>query len=141
MSAQHGRVHIKLIWKRSIVRRSTPSEYCIITIDTTMRKIVCNVINVCKLDLLNTFIFMHKIKTGADPAAFHATFKMPSHSYRTRFWSANYSKPKTRLHKSRFWISIRGPAIWNIFVANTEIEFEFSSKTKLLNIEYEIIFF
>ena len=101
----------------------------------------CNVINVCKLDLLNTFIFMHKIKTGADPAAFHATFKMPSHSYRTRFWSANYSKPKTRLHKSRFWISIRGPAIWNIFVANTEIEFEFSSKTKLLNIEYEIIFF
>ena len=70
---------------------------------------------------------MHKIKTGAGPAAFHTTFKMPSHSYPTRFSSVNYSKPKTRLRKSSFWISIRGRAIWNNFVANTKKELESSS--------------
>ena len=45
---------------------------------------------------------MHKIKTGKGSAAFHTTFKMPSHSYPTRFSGVNYIKPKTRLHKSRF---------------------------------------
>ena len=62
----------------------------------------CDVLNVYKLNLLNTSIFMHKIKTGRDPAAFHATFKMPSHSYPTRFSSVSYNKPKNRLRKSRF---------------------------------------
>ena len=84
---------------------------------------------------------MHKIKTGAGPAAFHATFKMPSHSHPTRFSIVNYSKPKTRLRKSRFRISIRGPTIWNNFVTNTEKELESSSlfkskvKTKLLTLK------
>ena len=43
----------------------------------------CNVLSVYKLNLLNTSIFMHKIKIGPGPAAFHTTFKMPSHSYPT----------------------------------------------------------
>ena len=64
---------------------------------------------------------MHKIKTGA---AFHTNFKMPSHSYPTRFSSINYSKPKTRLRKSRFQISTQGPSICNNFVANREKELE-----------------
>ena len=76
---------------------------------------------------------MYKIKKETGPAAFHTTFKMPSHSYPTRFSSVNYSKPKTRLLQSRFRISIRGPVIWNNFVANTEKELESSSlfKTKV----------
>ena len=91
-------------------------------------------------------MLMNKIKTGTDPAAFR-TFKMPSHSYPTRFSSVNYSKPKTRLRKSRCRISIGGPAIWNNFVANTEEELESSSlfkskvKTKLLEFENEVTFF
>ena len=36
----------------------------------------CNVLNFSKLTLLNTSIFMHKIKTGTGPAAFHTAFKM-----------------------------------------------------------------
>ena len=40
----------------------------------------CNVLNVCKLNLLNTSIFMYKIKTETGPAAVHTTFKMSSHS-------------------------------------------------------------
>ena len=72
---------------------------------------------------------------------------MSSHSYSTRFSSINYSKPKTRLRTSRFQISIRGRAISNNFVANTEKELESSSlfkskvKTKLLDFENEVTFF
>ena len=107
----------------------------------------CSVLIVYKLILLNTSIFIHKIKTGTGPAAFHATFKIPSHSHPTPFSSVNYSKPKTRLRKSRFRISIRGPAIWNNFVGNTEKELESSSlfkskvKSKLLDFENEVTFF
>ena len=107
----------------------------------------CNVLNAYKSNLLNTSIFIHKIKTGTGPAVFHTIFKMPSHSYPTRFSSVNYSRPKTRLRKSRFRISIRGPAIWNNFVANTEKELESSSlfkskvKTKPLDFENEVTFF
>ena len=106
-----------------------------------------NVLNVYKLNLLNTSIFMHKIKNGTVPAAFHTTFKMPSHSYPTRLSSVNCSKQKTRLRKSRFQISIGGPAIYNNFVANTEKELESSSlfkskvKTKLLDFKNELTFF
>ena len=107
----------------------------------------CNVLNVYKLNLLNTAIFMHKVKAGTGLEAFHTTFKMPSHSYPTRFSSLNYSKSKTKLRKSKFRISIRGPAIWNNFVANTEKELESSFlfkskvKTEVLDFENEITFF
>ena len=71
----------------------------------------CSVSNVYKLNLLNTSIFIHEIKNETRLAAFHTTFKMPSHSYPTRFSSANYSKPKTRQRKSRLQISKRVPAL------------------------------
>ena len=106
----------------------------------------CSKLNIYKLNLLNTSIFMNKIKTGTGPAAFHTNFKMPSHLYPTRFSSVNYSKPKTKLCESGFRISIRGPAIWSNFVANTEKELESSSlfkskvNTTLLDLN-EIIFF
>ena len=35
---------------------------------------------------------MHKIKNGTGLAAFYTIFKMPSHSYPTRFSSVNYAK-------------------------------------------------
>ena len=74
-------------------------------------------------------------------------FKMPSHSYPTRFSSFNYNKRKTRLRKSRLRISIRGPPLWNNFVATTEKELEssslFKSKviTKFLDFGNELTFF
>ena len=82
---------------------------------------------------------MHKIKTGTGPAAFHATFETPFYWYPTRFSSINYSKPKKRLRKIRFRISIWSPSISNNFVADTEKELESSAvfkskvKTKLLD--------
>ena len=90
---------------------------------------------------------MLRIKNGTRPAAFHTTFKMRPHPCPTRFSRVNCSKPKSRLRKSRFRISTRGPAIWNNFVANTEKVLESSSlfkskvKTKLLDFENELIFF
>ena len=66
----------------------------------------CNVLNVYKLNLLNTSIIIHKRKTGTGPAAFHKTFQVSPHSYPTRFTSVHYSKPKTRLRKGRFQISL-----------------------------------
>ena len=84
---------------------------------------------------------MHKIKTGTSPVAFHTTFKISYYSYPTRFSSINYSKPKTRLRKSRFRIFIRGPPIWNNFVANTEKELEsasfFKPKVKIKLLDWE----
>ena len=55
---------------------------------------------------------------------------MSSHSYPTRFSSVNCNKRKTRLRKSRLRISIRGPPLWNNFVATTEKELEPSSLFK-----------
>ena len=90
---------------------------------------------------------MHKTKTGTGLAAFHTTFKMPSHSYPTGFSSVNLSYKNTRLRKIGFGISILVPAIWKNFVANTLKERESSSllkskvKTKLLDFENEVTFF
>ena len=77
----------------------------------------------------------------------NTAFKIPSHLYPARFSNLNYSKPKTRLRKRRFWISIRGPATLKKFVTNTEKELEYSSlfkskvKTKLLEFENEVTLF
>ena len=42
---------------------------------------------------------MHKIRIGTGLAAFHTTFKIPSHSYPTRFSSVNYNKQKLGYEK------------------------------------------
>ena len=85
---------------------------------------------------------MHRIKIETFPAAFHITFKMPSHSYPTRFSRVNCSKPKARLRKSRFWISIQGPAIWYNFVANSEKKLNLVLFLhKPLDFENELTFF
>ena len=90
---------------------------------------------------------MHKIRIGSAPLAFDKTFEIPTHSYPTSFSSASYRKPKIKLRKTRFRISIRGPTIWNDFVGKTEKELTSSSlfkekiKSKLINFEKEFNFF
>ena len=96
----------------------------------------CEILNVYKLNLLNTAVFMHKIKNRTAPSSFLEKFEQPAHSYPTRFSSGNYRKPQIILRKCRFWfwISIRGPAIWNNLVGSTEKEIQlsglFSTKIK-----------
>ena len=76
---------------------------------------------------------MHKIKNRTVPPSFLEKFEQPAHSYPTRFSNGNYRKPQIKLHKCRFRISIRGPAIWNNLVESKEKEIQSSSlfKTKI----------
>ena len=101
----------------------------------------CNILNVYKLNLLNNSIFMPKTKTGIGSSAFLTIFKVSFYSCQTHFSIINYSIPQTRLRISRFWISVRGPAILNNFATYTEKKLQSSSlfksklKTKLLDFE------
>ena len=82
----------------------------------------CEIFNVYQLNLLNTAVFMHKIKNRAAPSSFLEKFEQSSHSHPTRFLSWNYRLQQIKLCKCRFRISIRGPAIWNELVESTEKE-------------------
>ena len=99
------------------------------------------------INLLNTAVFMHKIKNRTASSSFLEKFEQPSHSYSTRFSCGNYRKPQIKLRKCIFRISIRGPAIWNDLVGITEKEiqsyshFKTKIKRKLLNFENKVTFF
>ena len=71
----------------------------------------CEILNVYKLILLNTAVFMHKIKNRTAPSSFLEKSEQPTHSYSTGFSSGNYRKPQIKLRKCRFCFSSRGPAI------------------------------
>ena len=106
----------------------------------------CEILSVYKLNLLNTAVFVHKIKNRTAPSSFLEKFDH-AHSYSTRFSSGNYRKPQIKLRKCRFRISIGGPAIWNDLVGSTEKGIQSSSylktkiKSKLLNFENEVTLF
>ena len=104
----------------------------------------CEILNINKLNLLNTAVFMHEIKNRTAQSSFLEKFEQPSHSYSTQFSSANYRKPQIKLRKCRFRISIRGPAIWNDLIRSIEKEtqphFKTKIKSKLPNFENEVTF-
>ena len=54
----------------------------------------CNVLNVDELNLVNTFIFKHKIKTVTGPTTFDIPFEIPTHTYPTCFSGKNYCMRK-----------------------------------------------
>ena len=94
---------------------------------------------------------MHKVKTKTAPAVFLPKFQKPAHPYPTNFLKLNYIKPTSQLSRSKYRISVRGPALWNEFLTDSEKEIEnlwlfkskakFKLKFKLLSYENEIIFF
>ena len=98
----------------------------------------CEIFNLYKLNLLNTAVFMYKIKNKTAPSSFLEKFEQPAHSYPTRFSSGNYRKPQIILRRCRFPISIKGPAIWNNLVGSTEKENQSSSlfKTKIKSVGF-----
>ena len=59
---------------------------------------------------------MHKFHTKIYPLVFTGSFKRISHLYYSRSSTLNFSKPKLKLTKTKYKISIRGPAVWNDFV-------------------------
>ena len=106
-----------------------------------------SVLNLYKLNILNIAVFMHRVHTRTSPPVFTGTFQRIYHLYSTRLSTLNFSKPKLKLTKTKYRISIRGPTIWNDFVEDClkSIEkapfFKVKRKSKLLNFENEISYF
>ena len=105
------------------------------------------ILNVYKLNIFNTAVFMHKIQGKSAPNIFLPKFRKPSHSYPTRFSHLNYVKPIPKLNKCKYGISYRGPFIWNSFLSTTDkqitdvTKFKAVTKSKLLSLKNEISFF
>ena len=90
---------------------------------------------------------MHRVLTKTSPPVSTGSFQRISHLYSTRSLTLNFSEPKLKLIKTKYRISIRGPAIWNGFVEDClkSIEktpfFKIKMKSKLLNFDNEISYF
>ena len=80
----------------------------------------CEILNVDQINLLNTSVFMHKIKDRTTTSLYLEKLEQLFHWYSTHFSSRNYIKPQIKLGKCRFRISIRGLAIWNDLVGSTK---------------------
>ena len=105
------------------------------------------ILNLYKLNIFNTAVFMHKIQGKSAPSIFLPKFRKSSHSYLTRFSHLNYVKPIPKLNKCKYGISYRRPFIWNNFLSTTDkqiadvAKFKVVTKSKLLSLENEISFF
>ena len=90
---------------------------------------------------------MHKVKTETAPAVFLPKFQKLAQPYPYNFSKLNYIKPTSQLSRSKYRISVRGPALWNELLTDSEKEIEnltlFKSKvkSKLLLYENKVIFF
>ena len=107
----------------------------------------CKILNVYKLNIFNTAVFMHKIQGKSALSIFLPKFRKPCHSYPTRFSHLNYVKPIPKLNKCKYRISYRGPFIWNNFLSTTDkqiadvAKFKAATKSKILALKNEISFF
>ena len=90
---------------------------------------------------------MQRVHTKTSLPVFTGSFQRISHLYSTRSSTLNFSKPKLKLTKTKYRLSIRGPAIWNDFAVDClkGIEktsfFKVKMKSKLLNFDDEISYF
>ena len=88
---------------------------------------------------------MHKVSNNVAPLIFNM-FKKPSHKYPTNF-SHNFSLKKCSLNSNKYFISFRGPKLWNKFLnTNKKLNspynlFSRKIKSKLLDTENEFKYF
>ena len=84
---------------------------------------------------------MHKVRNGTAPAVFLPKFQKPALPNPTNSSKLNYLKPISQLSRSKYRISVRGSALWNQFLTESEKEIEnqllFKSKLKLKLLSYE----
>ena len=57
---------------------------------------------------------MHKVRNGTAPAIFLPNVQKPAHPYPSNFWKLNYIKPMSQLIRSKYRISVRGPALCRV---------------------------
>ena len=78
------------------------------------------ILNVVPLNILNSLVFMHKIKSQTAPKIFQNKFRKAAHKYLKNFSTFNYIIPPFGLSKCRYRISVRGPARYKNFPTNSE---------------------
>ena len=81
------------------------------SINEKMEKL--NILNVYKINLYQSLIFMYRVKNKTIPYVFQQRFEEVNHQYPTRFSHNNYSQGKIKLSQTKFAISSRGPRLWN----------------------------
>ena len=105
------------------------------------------ILNIYKLNNLNTAIFMHRVYNETVPATFFELFQKVSYPYPTGFSKLCYKISKTNLAKCKYRISSRRVFIWNNFLSDYEKQIESSclfkskGKLKLPAFENEITYF
>ena len=105
------------------------------------------ILNVYKLNLYQTLIFMFKMKQDTAPVVFRNRVREISHPYPTRHSFNRFEEPKIQLNQTKFSVSSRGPRVWNKLLNNqqasieNELFFKKSIKSTLLLLENEIAFF
>ena len=85
---------------------------------------------------------MHSVHTKTSPSVFTGRFWRISHLHSTKSSTLNFSKPKLKISKTKYRISIRGLTIWNDFDEDCLKSIEktpfFKVKMKQLNFDNEI---
>ena len=90
---------------------------------------------------------MHRVENKTAPSIFLTKFCKPSHPYPTNFSAHNFLVPTLKLKKSRYWVSIRGPLLWNDILTAAEKtqeslpKFRITIKEKLFSMTNEINYF
>ena len=85
---------------------------------------------------------MDRVHSKKFPPVFTEGFQRISHVHSTRLSPLNFSKPKLKLTKTKYRISISGLAIWNDIVEYCLKSIEkVKMKSKLLNFDNKISYF
>ena len=106
-----------------------------------------NALNVYQINLYQHLNFMHIVSNNVAPLIFNDIFKKPSHKYSTNFSHSNFSLKKCSLDSTKYFISFRGPKLWNEFLNTGKKQissynlFSTKIKSKLLDIENELRYF
>ena len=72
-----------------------------------------SILNVYQINIFQIVLFMYKLKNGKLPKVFRTQFSCINHKYWTRYSVNNYVIPRTKLRKTDFALTHRGPELWN----------------------------
>ena len=90
---------------------------------------------------------MYKLNKNKAPLTFNELIKKPLHKYPTKFSENCFSLKAIFLKSTKYYISFRGPKIWNKFLTKEEKKlqsfsiFKKAANSKLLEDEHEFKYF